>query len=210
MVITFCFHNFLIGRMWADVQGGSDKSGILKIFSENNRAQLKIIRFYKSKKKLAEGHIENELIQWNDCHRWRQSPSWTWTCSRPSPRCPCPWTPPAPSSSGSGPRIFCETLHWPIIQSGPRQNNPKGCSQASWEAPPLLRHLREVLLMDLPWSLVISSSGLGPRLVNMQSLRLLCVFLFFLGINTFSRNEKFTYFPFIMSWTMLLLMSLCS
>jgi hypothetical protein len=45
------------------VQGGSDKSGILKIFLENHTAQLKIIRFYKSKKKLAEGHIENEVIQ---------------------------------------------------------------------------------------------------------------------------------------------------
>jgi hypothetical protein len=28
------------------VQGGSDKSGILKIFFENQTAQLKIIRFY--------------------------------------------------------------------------------------------------------------------------------------------------------------------
>jgi hypothetical protein len=31
--------------------GGSDKSGILKTFLENHTAQLKIIRFYKSKKK---------------------------------------------------------------------------------------------------------------------------------------------------------------
>jgi hypothetical protein len=28
------------------IQGGSDKSGILKIFLENHTAQLKIIRFY--------------------------------------------------------------------------------------------------------------------------------------------------------------------
>jgi hypothetical protein len=45
------------------IQGGSDKSGILKIFLETHTAQLKIIRFYKSKKKLAQGHIENEYIQ---------------------------------------------------------------------------------------------------------------------------------------------------
>ncbi len=29
-----------------NIQGGSDKSGILKIFLENHTAQLKIIRFY--------------------------------------------------------------------------------------------------------------------------------------------------------------------
>ncbi len=28
------------------IQGGSDKSGLLKIFLENHTAQLKIIRFY--------------------------------------------------------------------------------------------------------------------------------------------------------------------
>jgi hypothetical protein len=30
---------------WRDIQGGSDKSGILKIFVENLTAQLKIIQF---------------------------------------------------------------------------------------------------------------------------------------------------------------------
>jgi hypothetical protein len=30
----------------ADIHGGSDKSGILKIFLENPTAQLKIIQFY--------------------------------------------------------------------------------------------------------------------------------------------------------------------
>jgi hypothetical protein len=51
------------GNRFCTVQGGSDKSGILKLFIENHTAQLKIIRFYNSKKKLAEGHIENEVIQ---------------------------------------------------------------------------------------------------------------------------------------------------
>jgi hypothetical protein len=32
------------------IQGGSDKSGILNLFLENHTAQLKIIRFYKTKK----------------------------------------------------------------------------------------------------------------------------------------------------------------
>jgi hypothetical protein len=45
------------------IQGGSDKSEILKIFLENLTAQRKIIRFYKTKKKLTEGHIENQDIQ---------------------------------------------------------------------------------------------------------------------------------------------------
>ncbi len=40
-------------------------------------------------------------------------------------------------------------------------------------------HLREVLLMDLSWSLVISSSGLAARSVNMRLLRLLCPFCFY-------------------------------
>jgi hypothetical protein len=33
------------GREGSDIQGGSDKSGIFKIFLENHTAQLKIIRF---------------------------------------------------------------------------------------------------------------------------------------------------------------------
>jgi hypothetical protein len=45
------------------IQGGSDKSGILKILVENLTAQLKIIQFYKTKKQLTEGHIENQDIQ---------------------------------------------------------------------------------------------------------------------------------------------------
>jgi hypothetical protein len=44
----------------------------------------------------------------------------------------------------------------------------------------LLPHLGEVLLMDLPWSLVISSFGFAAISVNMQSLRLLCPYLFLL------------------------------
>jgi hypothetical protein len=44
------------------VQGGSDNSGILKIFVENLTAQLKIIQFNKTKKQLTEGHIENQDI----------------------------------------------------------------------------------------------------------------------------------------------------
>jgi hypothetical protein len=44
------------------IQGGSDKSGILKLFLENLTAQLKIIRFYKTKKKLTDGCIENQDI----------------------------------------------------------------------------------------------------------------------------------------------------
>jgi hypothetical protein len=53
-------------NMWTDpgsIQGGSDKSGILKVFLENLTAQLKIIRFYKTKKKLTGGCIENQDIQ---------------------------------------------------------------------------------------------------------------------------------------------------
>jgi hypothetical protein len=46
-----------------DIQGGSDKSGILKIFLENLTAQLKVIQFYKTKKQLTEGRIENQDIQ---------------------------------------------------------------------------------------------------------------------------------------------------
>jgi hypothetical protein len=46
-----------------DLQGGSDKSGILKIFLENHTAQRKIIRFYLSKKKFADGHIEYQFMQ---------------------------------------------------------------------------------------------------------------------------------------------------
>jgi hypothetical protein len=45
------------------VQGGSDKSGLLNLFLENLTAQLKIIRFYKTKKKFTDGHIENQDIQ---------------------------------------------------------------------------------------------------------------------------------------------------
>jgi hypothetical protein len=36
----------LLSASAVDIQGGSDKSGILKIFVENHTAQLKIIRFY--------------------------------------------------------------------------------------------------------------------------------------------------------------------
>ncbi len=46
----------------SEVQGGSEKSGIFKIFLENPTAQRKISRFYKTKKKLTEGHIENQYI----------------------------------------------------------------------------------------------------------------------------------------------------
>jgi hypothetical protein len=42
-----------------EVQGGSDKSGILKVFFKNYTAQLKIIRFHQNKNTLAEEHIEN-------------------------------------------------------------------------------------------------------------------------------------------------------
>jgi hypothetical protein len=45
------------------VQGGSDNSGILKTFFKNLTAQLKIVRFYKTKKQLTEVHIENRDIQ---------------------------------------------------------------------------------------------------------------------------------------------------
>jgi hypothetical protein len=127
--------------------------------------------------------------------------SWIWTSSRPSPRCPCPGTPPAPSSSGSGPRFCCETLHWPIIQGRPTQNSPKGWSQASWKARPLSPHLREVLLMDLPWFLVISSSGLAPRSVNMQLLRLWSPFLFLLRYQhiLWKRKIRLTSFRYVLN-----------
>jgi hypothetical protein len=55
------------------IQGGSDKSGILKIFLEIHTAELKTIRFYWSKKIRAEGHIENQFMQWNGC-QWRLQP----------------------------------------------------------------------------------------------------------------------------------------
>jgi hypothetical protein len=45
------------------IHGGSDKAGILKIFLENLTAQLNIIQFYKTKKHLTEGNIENQDIQ---------------------------------------------------------------------------------------------------------------------------------------------------
>ncbi len=54
---------FKIDAVIMIIQGGSDKSGILKIFLENLTAQLKIIQFYKIKKQLIEGHIENQDIQ---------------------------------------------------------------------------------------------------------------------------------------------------
>jgi len=47
------------------VQGGSDKSGIFFFFLWNDKTQLKIIRFYWSKKKFAEVHIKNQLIYQN-------------------------------------------------------------------------------------------------------------------------------------------------
>jgi hypothetical protein len=43
------------------IQGGSDKSGILKIFYKNHIAQLNIIHFFKPKKR-ADEHIENQVI----------------------------------------------------------------------------------------------------------------------------------------------------
>ncbi len=110
------------------VQGGSDKSGILKTVLQNHTAQLKIIRFYWTKKRLPEEHIKNQVIQWNSCQRRGQPQSWTLTSSRPSPRCPCIWTPSPPSSFGCGPRFCGEALHWPITQRRPTQNSPKGCS----------------------------------------------------------------------------------
>jgi len=45
------------------VQGGSDKSGILKIYFETHTAQLKIIRFIKVKKNLTERQIGNQFFQ---------------------------------------------------------------------------------------------------------------------------------------------------
>ncbi len=42
----------------------------------------------------------------------------------------------SPSCSGSGPRFYCEALHWPITKKRPAQNSPTGCSQVSWEAKP--------------------------------------------------------------------------
>ncbi len=45
------------------IQGGSDKSGIFFFLLLNGTTQLKTIRFCWSKKKLAEIHIENQLIQ---------------------------------------------------------------------------------------------------------------------------------------------------
>jgi hypothetical protein len=50
-------------RVQTLLQGGSDKSGILKIFLENLTAQLKVIQFYKTKKQLTEARIENQDIQ---------------------------------------------------------------------------------------------------------------------------------------------------
>ncbi len=135
------------------VQGGSDKSGIIKIFLENLTAQLKIIQFYKIKKQFTEGHIENQDIQWNCCHRRRQPRSWTWTSSMPLPRCPSQGSPSTPSSSGSGPGFFCETLHWPITEKRHTQNSPKGCSQVSWEARPPCPTPPE----GSPWSSTASS-----------------------------------------------------
>jgi len=45
------------------IQGGSDKSGIFFFLLSNDTAQLKIIRFYKTKKQLTEVHIENRDIK---------------------------------------------------------------------------------------------------------------------------------------------------
>jgi hypothetical protein len=45
------------------LQGDSDKSGILQIFSKNCTAQLKISRLYQNKNKMAEEQIENQLFQ---------------------------------------------------------------------------------------------------------------------------------------------------
>ena len=50
-------------KFFENIQGGSDKSGLLHLFLENLTAQLKIIRFYKTKKKFTYGHIENQYIQ---------------------------------------------------------------------------------------------------------------------------------------------------
>ncbi len=82
------------------------------------------------------GHIENQDIQWNGCHRWWQPRSRTWTSSRPSPRCPSQGSPSTPSSSGSGFGFCCETLHWPITEKRHTQNSPKVCRQVSWDARP--------------------------------------------------------------------------
>jgi hypothetical protein len=114
--VRFLIRLYHLYKIYTSIQGGSDKSGILKIFLENLTEQLKIFRFYWSKKKLGEGHIENQDIQWNGRQRRRQPRSWTWTFSRPSPRCPFLGSPSMPSCSGSGPRFCCEALHWPITQ----------------------------------------------------------------------------------------------
>jgi hypothetical protein len=45
------------------VQGGSDNSGIFFFFLLNGTAQQKTSRFYLSKKKLGETHIDNQHIQ---------------------------------------------------------------------------------------------------------------------------------------------------
>jgi hypothetical protein len=61
----YFFFLFLIIRDASQIvlHGGSDKSGIFKIFFENPTAQRKIIRFYKTKKKLTGGYNENQDIQ---------------------------------------------------------------------------------------------------------------------------------------------------
>jgi hypothetical protein len=46
-----------------ELQGGSDKSGILQIFIKIYTAQPKIIQFHRNKNTLAEKHIENMIIQ---------------------------------------------------------------------------------------------------------------------------------------------------
>ncbi len=50
-------YNFtIVAERALNIQGRSDKSGILQILLKNYTAQLKINRFYRNKNKLAEEH----------------------------------------------------------------------------------------------------------------------------------------------------------
>ncbi len=100
----------------------------------NGTTQLKTIRFYWNKNRLAKEHTENKFSQLN-CHQQRRQPwSGTWTSCRSSPRCSWQGTPSPPWSSGSGHRFCCEALLWPLIQRRPTKNCPKGFNQGSWDA----------------------------------------------------------------------------
>ncbi len=126
---------FLKSSLQCRVQGGSDKSGIFCFFLLNGTTQLKISRFYWSKKPLAEIHIDNHVFNKNYHQLWREPRSWTWSSCRPSLGCPWQGTP-SPPSSWSDPWICCETLLWPLIQRRHIQKSQKACSQASWKARP--------------------------------------------------------------------------